>query len=164
MSLVNFLKFITVIGTVIITSCNLEANILDKEQRLNISVENRLENGDIMINVQLSIFVNCGSQYAIWDQFPTTTLFTLKDIDTGIIYKSVDDVLSISWDGNEVYDHYGKEPCDKIVTENFSIALSEIYFREETKTPVVNFELDAYYLGLQSNLLVINDASVPSKS
>ena len=119
---------------------------------------------EIQINGQLSIFVNPGSQYAIWSQFPDSVLYTLKDLDNGETYESHDTELSISWDGNGVYDMYSDRPCNRIITEEFSTLLTDINFRNPPKTPLVNFELQASYLGHSSNSVTINNASVSLSS
>ncbi len=127
---------------------------------IEVSTDDFKTNGEIIINGELSIFVNCGSQYAIWYQFPETIQYTLKNIDTEDIFRSIDNERSISWNGNEVYDHYAKEPCNKIVTQRFSVFLKNIYFINPPENPIENFELTASYLGETSNSWTVNHVSV----
>jgi hypothetical protein len=145
-----------------IVSLTMGSDKMDEYQGLKIDVDpsDFKESGEVKINGEFSIFVNCGSQYSTWFQFPATIQYTLKDLDTGDIFKSMDNELSISWDGNEIYDHYAKEPCNRIITKGFSTTLTEIYFENPSKKPITNFELNASYLGHTSNSLTINNVSV----
>lgn len=111
------------------------------------------ERKDIVIHGNLSTFVNCGSQYAIWHQFPEAIKFTLQNLDSGEVYFSGGGELSISWDGNQVYEAYAKEPCNEVVSKFFSISLNSIYFRDLPKNTVKNFKLQAEYVGHTSNSL-----------
>ena len=136
------------------------ARELDDYQGINIeTTESDLEQG-LNINGSISMFVNCGSQYSVWNQFPQTILYVLKDLNTGDIYKSNDTELSISESGNSTYERYGKEPCNKIVTKEFSSSITSIYFNRPPKTEISNFELKASYMGFSSNALVIKNTSL----
>ncbi len=159
---INTLKLGIVVVGIFIISFILEAKSMDEYQGLKIELDTNTfkQTGKVQINGQLSIFVNCGSQYATWFQFPQTILYILKDLDTGEVFKSVDTELSISWDGDQVYDTYAKEPCDRVVTEEFTAVLSNIYFKNPSKNTIANFELQASYLGHSSNSLIIQNASV----
>ncbi len=111
-----------------------------------------------------AMFINCGSQYAIWSQFPDVIRYSLTDLDSKTTYQSIDNELSISWDGNEVYDRYASEPCDKIVEKTFSMELANVYFQDAPKDPITNWTLSAFYLGYESNLLTFNHTSLILKS
>lgn len=62
----------------------------------------------IIVNGVLSIFVNCGSQYALWYQFPRVIKYALKDLDSGNVYNSESNALSTSHDGNQIHEQYAK--------------------------------------------------------
>ena len=111
----------------------------------------------IVIHGTFATFVKCGSQYAIWNQFPGAFKYTLKDLDTNKIYQSVNGELSISWDGNQVYDEYAKMPCDKVIEKEFSIALNDIHFMDSPKKAIKNFELYVDYAGRTSNAIVFKN-------
>lgn len=148
--IINALFIVLVIG----------AKELGDYQGINIKVSTSEPDQGLQISGALSVFVNCGSQYATWNQFPGTILYILKDLDNDVIYKSNDTELSISWDGNNVYEEYAKEPCDRIVTKEFSTRVSSIYFNQAPETEISNFELEASYLGFSSNTLVIKNNSI----
>ncbi len=111
------------------------------------------ENKVIVVQGTLSTLVKCGSQYAVWHQFPQAVRYTLKDLDSASIYHSVDMALSISENGDEVYAHYAKEPCGKVVSQDFSIVLNDIYFQQPPKEEISHFQLYAEYWGFTSNSL-----------
>lgn len=129
---------------------------MKEDQGLKITFDQASYNETKSIEVQgiLSTFVNCGSQYATWRQFPGAINYTLKNLDTGDIYNSVDMMLSISESGNDIYDRYSKEPCNTIVSKDFSVVLNHIFFQKMSKTKVFNFELQAEYAGHKSNILI----------
>ena len=164
MNMVSLFKFIALIGVIVFVSFHVGASTLDNEQGLNIVVEKSQESADVIIDVEFSIFVNCGGQYAVWHQFENATLFTVKDLDTGVTYKSIDGSISISLNGNEVYDHYSKEPCDRVVTNRFSVPLSDIHFINASEKPITNMEISAFYFGYESNVSVIKNTSILLKS
>lgn len=93
----------------------------------------------LFVRGELSTFVNCGSQYATWRQFPRVIRYKVIDLESNIVYTSIDMVLSISESGNEIFEHYGKEPCNQIVSKDFSVYLNEIYFQNAPKNEIVNF-------------------------
>lgn len=132
------------------------AEMMDEYQGLKIQFDESSykETNEIKIHGALSTFTNCGSQYAIWYQFPSAIRYTLKDLDSGKTYQSIDNELSISWDGNDVYEEYAKKPCNQIIEEKFSVSLKDIYFIDPTIKEIKNFELTAYYAGHQSSPLV----------
>lgn len=118
--------------------------------------ENRAgEKDKVLIHGTLSIFVNCGSQYAIWSQFPRNVRYVIKDLDTEEVFESIDEELSISWSGNDVYDNYAKEPCNKVVKKSFSIPLDTLYFINPPEK-LKNVELYAHCLGHRSASIFIN--------
>lgn len=108
---------------------------------------------DIIVSGSFSIFVNCGSQYALWHQFPAGIRFTVKDLDSDAEYLSANTELSISWDGNQIYEEYAKMPCNTAVGEDFSMVLNDMYFERGPNKEIVNFELRAAYAGKESNVL-----------
>ncbi len=110
-----------------------------------------------------SVFVNCGSQYAIWYQFPNAIIYTIKDLDSGRIYESVNFELSISHSGNSVYAQYAEFPCDGIVTEKFETVISDIYFDDPPFEEIKNNEIAAHYLGCDSNTLIVLNKQVKLK-
>lgn len=110
----------------------------------------------IEIRGAFATFVKCGSQYAIWSQFPGAIRYSLKDLDSNKIYQSANGELSISWDGSQVYDEYAKMPCDKVIEKEFSTALNDIYFVDSPKKAIRNFELHADYAGHTSNVIVFD--------
>jgi REP element-mobilizing transposase RayT len=109
---------------------------------------------EFVIHGAFTTFVNCGSQYAIWFQFPDAVRYTLKDLDSGEVYQSINRELSISRDGNQVYDEYAKTPCNKVIEKEFSVALSDVYFMNSPKKAIKNFELHADYAGHKSNTIL----------
>lgn len=115
-------------------SLSMEAKCMDNYQGLKLDIDTGAvnETGDVVINGELSVFVKCGSQYAIWHQFPESITYTLKDLATGETFISSNNELSISWNGNEVYDEYAEKPCNKIITEKFTVFLNSIYFNIST--------------------------------
>ena len=114
---------------------------MDKYQGLKIEFNRYMykESTEIEISGALSVFVNCGSQYAIWSQFPSVIRYTVTDLDSKAVYQSVDNELSISLNGNNIYDEYAGKPCNKIVEENFSIKLADVYFIDPPKKEIRNF-------------------------
>ena len=140
----------------------MEAKHMDNYQGLKLEIGHKTSDraSDIEINGELSTFVKCGSQYAIWYQFPEIIMYTLKDLTTGKTFVSSDNELSISWDGNDIYDEYAEKPCNKIITEKISVSLNSIYFDDPPKTPIVNFELQAHYLNHSSDPLIIKNSKV----
>jgi len=140
---------------------------MDELQGLAIQVDaNSIKGKSGLVEIEgiLSVYVNCGSQYSTWNQFPQTILYVLKDLDTGNIFESVNLELSISWDGNQVYDEYSKKPCNQVVTERFSTSLADISFINPSNQTITNFELHASYLGRISNVLVIKNAPTVLKN
>ncbi|MBU2862472.1 hypothetical protein KO489_01300 [Reinekea forsetii] len=131
---------------------------LESEQGFLVALEqsSALE-GVLKISGEFSIFVNCGSQYAIWDQFPDTVEYSIKDLDSGEVFKSVSEKLSISWDGNDIYEHYSNEPCDQVVTKAFSATITDINFLTAPSKTLTNVELYARYEGIQSNMLSVKN-------
>ena len=113
---------------------------------------NKTQNS-LLVHGELSTFVNCGSQYATWRQFPRAIQYKVIDLESNKVYTSIDMMLSISENGNEIFDRYGKEPCNQIVSKKFSVNLNEIYFQDSSKSEIVNFELQAEYVGHKSNIL-----------
>lgn len=132
------------------------AEMMDEYQGLKIQFdESRYkETNEIKVHDALSTFVNCGSQYAIWYQFPSAIRYTLKNLDSGKVYHSIDNELSISLSGNSIYEEYSKKPCNKIVEEKFSVSLKDIYFIDPTTKEIKNFKLYADYAGHKSSPLV----------
>ncbi len=152
----------------------LEATVIEPEAS-NVSA---IHTKAINITGSLVTFVNCGSQYAIWSQFPQVIRYALTDLDTYTVYQSVDNELSISWQGNSVYERYAKKPCDQLVTKNFSVNLQDVYFidppknRNKNKTTgntksinveISNFTLQAYYLAYKSKPLLFNETPLTLK-
>jgi len=131
------------------------AKDMESFQGMNLVVLNSEAGQGIKIGGTLSVFVKCGSQYATWNQFPADIPFVLKDLDTGNVYESNYIELSISWDGNNVYEEYAKEPCNQVVTKDFTLTLTSIEFTSPPKTEVSNFELKAEYSEFTSNTIVI---------
>ncbi len=115
---------------------------------------------EIIISGSYSIFVNCGSQYAIWHQFPAAIHYTIKDMDSGEVYTSINNELSISPSDNQIYDDYAKRECGKIVTEKFSIVLTDIYFLSPPVDAIKNFELACRYYSDLSNTVQILDEKI----
>ncbi len=128
--------------------------------KLEFDKNSYMETKEIRIHGALSMFINCGSQYAIWHQFPNSIRYILKDLDSGEIYQSVNMELSISWDGNDIYEQYSKEPCDKIIEKEYSILLNDIYFIDSPKKIIKNFELNSNFMNFVSNILSFKDIPV----
>jgi|GEM_PF-1426936 len=118
------------------------------------------ETGEITFHGVFATFVKCGCQYSTWYLFPDKISYILKDLDKGEVYKSVDMDITISHDGNSIYDEYAKEPCDKVVSKNFSINIKEIWFENSPSNEVQNFEISAQYLGYTSNVLIVRSISL----
>ena len=123
------------------------------DQGFEINSNYKLHKNSLLVQGELSTFVNCGSQYATWRQFPGAIQYKVIDLESNKVYTSINMMLSISEDGNEIFEHYSKEPCSKIVSKDFSIDLSDIYFQDAPKIKIVNFEFQAEYLGHKSNVL-----------
>ncbi len=119
--------------------------------------------GDLVLEGAFSVFVNCGSQYAIWYQFPNAIVYTLRDLDTGMVYESINFELSISHSGSSVYDKYAGLPCDRIVTEKFETVISDICFDDPPFEEIKNYEIAAHYLGCDSNTLIVINKPVKLK-
>jgi len=138
--------------------------LFDIPPGLHISFDGNADRAKIEIHGTYSVFVNCGSQYAIWYQFPSAIRYTIKDLDSGNVYLSIDNELSISQSGNQVYDEYSKKECGKVVAENFSITLSDIYFINPPKQPLKNVEISCRYYNDVSNSVKILNKSLFLKS
>ncbi len=135
-----------------------------KEFKIRFDESKYRETENIVIHGTFTTFVKCGSQYAIWNQFPGAVRYTLKDLDTNKTYQSVNTELSISWDGNQVYDEYAKMPCDKVIGKEFSVALNDVYFLDTPENAIENFELHAEYAGRTSNTIAAkNRQFLPKK-
>lgn len=133
----------------------LGANEMNNDQGLKIVFDQELYNETKNFRVQgvLSTFVNCGSQYATWRQFPQAIQYKLINLVSGDIYISIDGTLSISESGNKIYDYYSKQPCNQVVSQDFFVDLNQIYFQNAPKSEILNFELQAEYVGHKSNIL-----------
>jgi hypothetical protein len=142
------------------------ANEMSKKQELKITFDQDFykETKNFRIFGTLSTFVNCGSQYATWRQFPQAMQYRLVNLDSGETHTSVNMMLSISESGNEIFDHYGKQPCDQVVSKDFSISLNEVYFNESSKSAISNFELQAEYAGHTSNTLTFTKTPLSIKT
>jgi hypothetical protein len=149
------MKLILLIFNLLFITLSTEAKEMNNLQEMNIVVLDPEVGQGIKIGGTLSVFVKCGSQYAIWEQFPANIPFVLKDLDTDNVYESNYIELSISWDGNNVYEEYAEEPCDQVVSKDFTLTLTSVYLTSPPKTEVSNFELKAVYSGFSSNTLVI---------
>jgi len=68
-------------------------------QGLVISFDGNVQRTRIEIHGTYSTFVNCGSQYATWHQFPSAICYAIRDLDSGEIYLSINNELSISPSG-----------------------------------------------------------------
>ncbi len=128
---------------------------MNDEQGLKIISNNQPNenHNSLFVQGELSTFVNSGSQYATWGQFPRAIQYKIIDLDTDEVYTSIDMMLSISESGNENFERYGKEPCNQVVSKEFSVSLHEIYFQNAPKNAICNFELQAEYAGHKSNIL-----------
>jgi hypothetical protein len=138
---------------------------MDSTEGLDLSLDQKSydETGDIKIDGRLSTFVNCGSQYAMWRQFPRAIKYTLKDLDSGATYNSIDMTLSISEHGTDIYEKYRQQPCDQVVSKSFTVNLNEVFFKESPNQPIKNFELQAEYAGHISDTLKITNTSFQLK-
>lgn len=126
---------------------------LDQKFTIRFDKEAYSEREEVVIHGSFSMYVNCGSQYAVWGQFPEGVYYTLEDFDSGITYESMSGELSISWDGNQVYEQYANMPCNRVVKEPYSIALKDVIFSKLTNNAIKNFKLSAHYLSTKSNEL-----------
>lgn len=129
----------------------------DEGLKINFDQVSSGESQNIIVRGVLSTFVACGSQYAIWRQFPQAIRYTIKNLDNDDIYKSIDMQLSISESGNDIFDFYRKEPCDIVVSKDFSVSLNDIFFEEVPNAKVFNFEFQAEYAGHKSNILIFEN-------
>ncbi len=134
-----------------------------KGLKIRLNEDQALDKNKVQIDGHFSTFVTCGSQYATWHQFPETINYTIKDLKTGETYQSIDNTLSISWDGNEVYEEYSNKPCDQIISEDFSVYIEDVYFIEAPENLIENFELTAEYFGYKSNTIVVNNSKLKLK-
>jgi hypothetical protein len=113
------------------------------------------QNKQIHIRGSFSLFVNCGSQYAIWGQFPQSLTYKIKNLDSDVVYQSINRELSISWNGNDVYENYAQQPCNQIVTQEFSENLQDIPFIDAGKEALNNFAVQVEYMNFVSDWLVV---------
>ena len=137
---------------------------LEIPQGLIISFDESVDQTQIEIHGTYTTFVNCGSQYAIWHQFPSAIRYAIKDLDSGEIYLSINNELSISPSDNQIYEAYSKKECGKVVSESFSVVLNDIYFVSSPKTPIKNLEISCSYYNTPSNSVKILNASLLLKS
>ena len=128
--------------------------------RLSIYLDETSADSEIIISGSYTTFVNCGSQYAIWHQFPGAIHYTIKDLESGEVYASINNELSISPSGSQIYDEYAKKECGKVVTEKFSIVLNDVYFLNPPATSIKNFELSCRYYNDPSNTIKISNKSI----
>ena len=161
------MKVTTKLILVLLIYCQfIKAEIIDESQALILKFNHDFYEVDkgMVFDGSLSIFVNCGSQYATWYQFPSSIAYLIKDLDTDIIYKSENSERSISHSGNRIYDIYSKKPCNQIVTKEFHVKLKDIYFSPSVTKVITNFELTAFYYNKKSNSLIFNDTPLNLKS
>ena len=118
----------------------------------------------LFVQGELSTFVSCGSQYATWRQFPGAVQYKVIDLESNKVYASIGMMLSISESDNEIFDRYAKEPCNQIVSKDFSVNLNEVYFQGAPNNEIVNFELQAEYMGHKSNVLKLVNTPFQMKS
>lgn len=157
-----FVIFILLLSLVMNPS---NANESDEFQGFKIKMDEDLyeQKKEIYIRGSFSIFVNCGSQYAIWGQFPQAIRYKLKDLDSDTLYQSINMELSISWDGNQVYEDYAKMPCNKIITESFHENLHNIYFENAPDNPIKYYEVQAEYMNFVSEWIKIDNKPIQLK-
>jgi len=151
------MKQCLLIITLVFIALSAGASELDDYQGIKIEASTSDAEQGVKISGALSVFVNCGSQYAIWHQFPEIISYTLKDLDSGHVYESNYAELSISWGGDTVHEMYAKEPCNKIVSKEFSVLLTGIFLNQPPENEIFNFELKASYMGFSSNTVVIKN-------
>lgn len=132
---------------------------MSKFQGLKIKLNENATKGKFQVDGSFSTFVSCGSQYAMWSQFPKGVIYFIKDIKTNQVYESINNELSISWNGNEVYQEFSKKSCNEIVTEEFSVFLGDIYFEDAPAHLLESFELVAKYLKYTSNRISIESSN-----
>lgn len=118
----------------------------------------------IYLSGSFSVFVNCGSQYAIWGQFPQVINYKLKDLESGVIYTSINREMSISWNGNSVYEEYSHKPCNQIISEEFVENLQDLYFTHSPKHSITRYSVQADYMGFVSDWLTIENKPIRLKS
>ncbi|MET0355327.1 MAG: hypothetical protein ABW044_01050 [Cellvibrio sp.] len=135
---------------------------LNRDLRISFDEKSYTEKNEIRLNGSYSTFVNCGSQYAIWYQFPKAIRYTVKDLDSGEVYMSIDNQLSISHSGNQIYETYSKKDCGKVVTESFSVSLNDIYFIKPAAV-LKNIEVSCSYFNHPSNVVKILNKSIRLK-
>lgn len=144
----------------------MEAEEFGSGEGLTITID-QISSGEpknIIIRGVLSTFVNCGSQYATWRQFPRAIRYTVKNLANADIYNSINMELSISESGNDIFDFYSKEPCDTVVSKDFSVSLNNIYFEKAPKAEIYKFELQAEYAGHRSNTVTLKDIPISLKT
>ena len=150
---------INVLLLIFVSECCMGAENMSNQQGLKLKYDSLSykENQDIIIQGTFSIFVKCGSQYAIWRQFPDAINYTLKNLDSGNEMFSINMELSINEQGNEIYEEFNKMPCNQIVKKEFNVSLSDVYFQSSQQEKISHFELQAEYFGFKSNLLIFNN-------
>ncbi len=122
------------------------------------------DNQAIYLSGKFSVFVNCGSQYAIWGQFPQVINYKVKDLDSGTIYTSINREMSISWNGNSVYEEYSRQPCNQIVSEVFVEDLQNLYFREGAEKSPSRYAMQAGFMEFYSEWLTIENKPIKLKT
>lgn len=121
----------------------------DLKEYLQISSK-KDENGYV-VEGELAVFVPCGSQLSFWAFFPRTIQFTLL-LANGETKTSIDSVPSVNFDQSTI-DYYAQQPCDRVVTESFSIAFKELFW--ELPDGLQGAEMRGNYYGIESNLITL---------
>lgn len=133
---------------------------------LTIQLDESLYQQEKQIHIKgiFGIFVNCGSQYAIWGQFPQVINYKVKDLDSGAIYISINREMSISWSGNSVYEEFSRKPCNEIVSEAFEEDLQNLYFKEVPEKTIYRYAVQAEYMKFVSDWLTIENKPIKLKT
>jgi hypothetical protein len=104
-----------------------------------------------MLRGEFSVYVPCGSQLSYWAEFPRDIEFSLKN-ERGETLSSIPGLSSVSYDQSMI-EYYADQPCDQLVTEEFEIALKELFW--ELPENLTGFDIRGEFLGLHSNIVKI---------
>lgn len=137
-------------------ACTLQAEVaaMRSPAELKIACDRQVYAAErrLIIHGSYRTWVNCGSQLAIWAQFPREVEFEIVDLASGQSFVSASAPLSVSHHQSTI-EYYGSLPCDQMVEQAFTVELAQFYFQPPAATPPMN--IVARFLGTRSNVLLI---------
>ena len=124
----------------------------DAELKIALDTNAYRQKQQLLITGSYRTWVNCGSQLAIWVQFPREIGFQILDLGSGQTFASVSAPMSVSYAASTI-EEFHNMPCDQMVEQPFSVDLAELYLRPPAaKEPM---KISAQFLGTRSNVLLI---------